>query len=798
MGSGATCVNPPRTVSVWKLAATECHHGLTQCGCAANGDVPVLLGLFASLLWTSTATRAQFTSVDTVVAYMADVRSVATTDDGRTFMVAPTSGYPVLNGLRDGFDCGVQSFDPSPISPRPLDCIRGATTALVARSGDHLIVAGHQLAVIGGVDTPLMAKVELPHGIQTTWRLSPEPSSRLPTSIDRMVEIAGGIVVASGSDQATNESVVLRVDMTTGVAATVLVVPGTIRALSPSSDGGVLVGGDFAITLSGQERRGLVKLRPGSFQVDPDYGAGPGVALTAVAGAAGAGALVAREDTSTVVRVDASGVVDHGWSVAADGAVRVITTDAAQNVYLAGGFSNVNGVPRRAVAKVSSQTGAVDAGWLPELINGTVTGLAINGDSLVLSGAITAPESHQAGVVRLSIATAAPPAAALRIRMGDTGSSGPSPLVSRVFSAGDGDLIVAGSFVMTGRQVVPGAVRIDRFGNERSAWAPRIRGRVRAGAAGADGTVFLSGRLARTSDSQLLWQVVRVAGPNGAVDPDWRAVMQEGPADALAVQASSLYLLGWFTAINETPAVLASRVSLATPAAVDPTYSPSVTCCILRDYRAILPQGDATALLNYASGGFIDFDPPPPPGPPVQPLQRLQPRSGNPSSLAGYGPLLDSALADVQNVLVDGRGDRYLLGRLRSAADPARTGIVRMLANGDIDLSMANFSAECRPYGPGTIGADGLLYLACEEPGGGSFPTRRLLRLVPGTGEIDRDWFAAEAPAPLFRKPTHLAAAGDRVVVFFEQEQGGELDLISLSTAARPLFADGMEASPAP
>lgn len=174
---------------------------------------------------------------------------------------------------------------------------------------------------------------------------------------------------------------------------------GIVRALAVTTDGGILVGGDF-LTINGVSRPGIAKLtRTGDIDTSfaPDAGAPGGV--YAVAGLADGKVLIGGQFTSaggasyaSVARFQAGGAIDRTFTtgVGPDGPVYALAVDSEGRALLGGGFSQFNNVARPGVARLTAD-GALDTSFDPGTgADDLVYGLAVQQDGKVmLAGAFT-------------------------------------------------------------------------------------------------------------------------------------------------------------------------------------------------------------------------------------------------------------------------------------------------------------------------------------------------------------------------------------------------------------------------
>jgi hypothetical protein len=90
-----------------------------------------------------------------------------------------------------------------------------------------------------------------------------------------------------------------------------------------------------------------------------------------------------------IVAFDAStGVISTSFAPSVNGEVWALASDGT-SLWIGGTFTSVNGVARRAVAKLNPTTGAVDTAFNANLASGKVTELAVVGGRLIAGGTFT-------------------------------------------------------------------------------------------------------------------------------------------------------------------------------------------------------------------------------------------------------------------------------------------------------------------------------------------------------------------------------------------------------------------------
>src|SRR4029079_315711 len=83
--------------------------------------------------------------------------------------------------------------------------------------------------------------------------------------------------------------------------------------------------------------------------------------------------------------ITAAGNLDALWNPSTDGAVLSLAMDVSGNVYAAGQFTNVGGVARNRVAKLSTINGSVDGTWNADASN-DVNAVVVDAGGSVFAG----------------------------------------------------------------------------------------------------------------------------------------------------------------------------------------------------------------------------------------------------------------------------------------------------------------------------------------------------------------------------------------------------------------------------
>ncbi len=351
-----------------------------------------------------------------------------------------------------------------------------------------------------------------------------------------------------------------------------------IYALAVQPDGKIIVAGFFS-SLNGIPHYNLVRLNPDatidssfnpSFQTEGSVRAlylQPDGKIVIAGNLRNVEGLPRRR----VARLNSDGTVDFSFNpgTGADALVDAVTEDAAGNVYLGGIFSTVNGVPRRGLAKLSS-SGVLDQLFQPDKnADGGyfVNALAPADNAIVVGGAFGAYQGVNAGkIVRVNAADAA---------LDPTFNSGGSGFNSSVRSiklGSDGKYSIGGFFGVFNDVPRQGAARLNNDGSLDTTFRPS-EGHGSLYAVAPQGDRLLLGGVAYSTSVQPVRLTATGAydesfyvGAGISIDP--QAPLNLGAqVNAIAVQPDGAAIIGG--CFNLFDGV--SRVSLARVKSPDPT-----------------------------------------------------------------------------------------------------------------------------------------------------------------------------------------------------------------------------------
>jgi hypothetical protein len=273
-----------------------------------------------------------------------------------------------------------------------------------------------------------------------------------------------------------------------------------------------------------------------------------------------------------------------------DGPVTAVGANS-DNVYLAGGFTKVNGVNRDGLGAVKQSDSSVTS-WAPSVNSGGVVNALTASDSAVYAGGSF---TDIGGSARSGLAALDP--ASGSATSWNPGVSGGSATVKTIVLSG-GNVLVGGSFTNAGGAARSNVAAINASGAATS-WAPNADGVVNAIAVDPDsGAVFLGGAFGNAGGAARanVAKVDETAGNAAA----WQADT-DGAVNALAVFSNNLYLTGAFTTTGGQANGPLSGVDATTAEVLDWQPTPS---------GAIRAMSLTSSGLIAIGGDFITFNPP--------------------------------------------------------------------------------------------------------------------------------------------------------------------------------------------
>jgi hypothetical protein len=325
-----------------------------------------------------------------------------------------------------------------------------------------------------------------------------------------------------------------------------LLIHGSVGAVDPQIDGGLVIGGDFAV-VNGVERSNLARLRPDG-TLDPQWNPGADEGVGVIAHDASGNLYVAGNFSrigglprSGLAKLDANGTVDSVWSPSPNGSVEALLVDGDW-LYVGGSFYGIDGKGGYGLARVSLHgSGQVDETWTPSP-DGTVTGFAMDESSLFIAGYFTQVNGiGRSGVAKLSKVGPGLVDEAWSVLL-DFGYA------QTIAHDGKGSLYIGGPFSsMNGlpRQ------RLAKVSSNGPAvvdpdWNPSADNSVYSISLGADGDVYVGGWFQYVGGMQRRGAAKLNPDGTGSADPNWNAQIDSHVYDLVA-DGDSVHIAGIFT-----------------------------------------------------------------------------------------------------------------------------------------------------------------------------------------------------------------------------------------------------------
>ncbi|MBK9604996.1 MAG: Ig-like domain repeat protein [Betaproteobacteria bacterium] len=256
------------------------------------------------------------------------------------------------------------------------------TVAAIARDGTGRTVIGGSFQFMGDGLTVRnnLARLDAAGNLDAAWAPEPNnPVNALALDGSGNVYAGGQFTVVGGQPR----QFIARLAATGAGAADPAWNPnadGMIGALAFDQANGTLYAGGAFANIGGQARASLAKIpAAGTGAADPTWNPNPTVGLVAFPITAlaldGSGKLytggtftnVGGQPRNNIARLATSGTgaADAGWNPNADAAVAAFALDTGGSVYVGGSFSNIGGLARTGIARLSIATGLADPVWNP-------------------------------------------------------------------------------------------------------------------------------------------------------------------------------------------------------------------------------------------------------------------------------------------------------------------------------------------------------------------------------------------------------------------------------------------------
>ncbi|MEO5558205.1 MAG: Ig-like domain-containing protein [Dokdonella sp.] len=499
----------------------------------------------------------------------------------------------------------------------------------------------------------------------------------------------------------------------------------TVLALTVGADGTVYAGGQFS-NIGGQTRSSIAKLSSsGAGAADATWNPAASGNVTALAVDA-SGSVYAGGEFSNIgglgrsfiakLSGNSAGAADPTWNASADGAVAALAVDASGFVYAGGAFTHIGGQARSFIAKLSgSGAGAADTTWNPSS-NASVQALAVDASGHVYAGGTFSSIGGQtrANLARLSSSGAG--AADV------SWNPGPDGAVSTLMLDTGGAIYAGGAFINLGGQRRLFVAKLTNAGAVDLAWDALVNGVVHALAPAASGGLYVGGEFTRAAKNVRLGLATLASGSSAtAVVTD---AEKPGEAFALIEQPGGGTIVGGN--FEKGGQVVRSNILRLDPdGSLDANWNPSA-----KGYVLAMASGANNEV--YVGGYFSAIGTTPRNG-----LAKLS-GSGDGALDPDWAP---SANEIVRTLVVDADGSVFAGGRFTSIDGQARGYIAKLSGSGS-----GAVDAQWNPSTDGVVEAlalasDGAVYAGGEFTQVSGQARNNIAKLAgTGAGLVDPLW----------------------------------------------------------
>jgi uncharacterized delta-60 repeat protein len=428
-----------------------------------------------------------------------------------------------------------------------------------------------------------------------------------------------------------------------------------------------------------------------------------------------------------LAKIRPDGTVDSTWQVEPNGTVFGLTV-VGDELLMAGTFSAVNGSSRRGLAKVSITTGALSA-WDPNAgsnSNYRFDSFAVLGNWVFVGGTFT-----QLGTVNRNLVAkvdlvsgAVDPGFSVTAVV-----SSPSDIIVRTDGA---SLFVAGLFSSVGGVTRSNAAKLSLVdGSVDPAWAPTFNSNIFRMEID-DGFVYVAGCFTQASGLTRNGAARVSLSGTGAVDATWNPAPQSNAClYGLNVTPNHVYLGGSLSQLGAVTVHRVGRVAKTGTGAADPNWRPATDGLFT---FGVWAQADGTALLL---GDFIQVGATYTPG-----VARLD-ASGNALASSPYSE--DRGWVEALASAPD--GGTYVGGRFHRIGAAFRPGLLRLTPAGALDTAWLPPLAGRRWVS--ALASDAShVYVGGEFASAGTPAVNNLVRLTH-SGSFDSSWVPG-ASGPVF------------------------------------------------
>ena len=243
---------------------------------------------------------------------------------------------------------------------------------------------------------------------------------------------------------------------------------------------------------------------------------------------------VPRENIARL-SLESSGMADPNWNPGAHGDIVYALSVSGGAVYVAGYFSQIGGLARNGIAKLSTGNGgAADPSWQADTGRSWASTLCVQNGSFFAGGYF--PTIN--GTVSPSLAKLDPSSGAVdRSFSAQVGQPGKAQAVAR---QADGKVVLGGDFYLVDGYPRQNLARFNLDGTLDESWQPAADGPITAIAVqGAD--IFVAGRFSKVGGQSRNGLAKFIGANSDEADPNWNPNLI-GPISSIAVSSTNVFV----------------------------------------------------------------------------------------------------------------------------------------------------------------------------------------------------------------------------------------------------------------
>lgn len=459
---------------------------------------------------------------------------------------------------------------PDPLPDPDLDLRVAGNVLAMARQPDGGVVFGGNFSAVNGQTRPSIARLDAAGNLDPDWNPGTNGTvSSLAVDASGAIYVGGNFTFIGGVSRG-------RIARLQGSGAAIVdpvwnpEADASVDAIALDGAGSVYIGGTFQSVSDVAQNRVARLPVAGNGSVVAAWSPGTNGAVSALqwsGGALYAGGAFTEVDgvpRTGLARISDSGIVDAAWTPGVNGSVAALLPDGTGRIYVGGSFTTVAGEPLARLARISTATGAVDTTWNPQA-DGAVSALMIRDSQLYVGGGFTAI----GGSPRRSIAR-------LSIEAGALADPAFDPSVDSSVRAlaiiGDGTIAAGGLFTRVGDTLQLAMTRLSDTGVPIGVTDAESVGRVDSLLPLSNGEVVVGGYFQK-ADGLARGHLLKLRA-DGQIDPDWQP-WSNAPVVAMARAPDGGVLIGGhFTFVNELPRAYLAKLESSGAGAVVPDWHP--------------------------------------------------------------------------------------------------------------------------------------------------------------------------------------------------------------------------------